>query len=92
MVASQLRKGSESHEGFITLNTGVVVGENSRKLLLTERDAVLLGKGDVVKRVVRPFLSYLSIWAFENIYAMGEVDMEVCEECLLGDLFDEGVI
>jgi len=85
-------EGERDMSAVVNLTRGTADGEGKRQLLLRERDATLLGKDDVVKKVIRPFLSYLSIWAFENTYAMESVDMGMCEELVLGDLFDEPVV
>ncbi|KAJ9157302.1 Protein dopey [Pleurostoma richardsiae] len=44
---------------------------------------------ELVAKVLRPFFSQLSIFAFESTYAMGPVDWESCIQGLLKDLFDE---
>ncbi|KAM3070867.1 hypothetical protein ACMFMG_009784 [Clarireedia jacksonii] len=46
-------------------------------------------KDELVAKVLRPFFSQLSIWAFESTYSMGETDWETCRMGLLRDLFDE---
>lgn len=46
-------------------------------------------KDELVAKVLRPFFSQLSIFAFESTYSMGVTDWEVCRAELLRDLFDE---
>lgn len=46
-------------------------------------------KDELVAKILRPFFSQLSIFAFESTYAMGPVDWEGCTQGLLKDLFDE---
>jgi len=46
-------------------------------------------KDELVGKVLRPFFSQLSIYAFESTYAMKEADLEVCKTILLKDLFEE---
>ncbi|KAI9642255.1 hypothetical protein NHQ30_009057 [Ciborinia camelliae] len=46
-------------------------------------------KDELVAKVLRPFFSQLSIFAFESTYAMGATDWEACRQGLLRDLFDE---
>lgn len=49
-------------------------------------------KDALVEKVLRPFFSQLSIFAFESIYSMGIPDLECCRAMLLQDLFDETTI
>lgn len=50
-------------------------------------------KDELVGKVLRPFFSQLSIFAFERTYEMGITDWEACRRDLLKDLFDErGVV
>ncbi|CAK7216411.1 hypothetical protein SCUCBS95973_002803 [Sporothrix curviconia] len=49
-------------------------------------------KDELVSKVLRPFFSQLSIYAFESTYAMVQVDMEGCEQAVLKDIFDERAI
>lgn len=50
-------------------------------------------KDELVGKVLRPFFSQLSIYAFERTYEMGVTDWEACQRDLLKDLFDErGVV
>lgn len=46
-------------------------------------------KDELVAKVLRPFFSQLSIFAFESTYGMGATDWEACRQGLLRDLFDE---
>ncbi|TVY54541.1 Protein dopey [Lachnellula cervina] len=46
-------------------------------------------KDELVGKVLRPFFSQLSIFAFESTYSMGAPDWEACKTALLADLFDE---
>lgn len=52
-------------------------------------DVGLDRKDELVAKVLRPFFSQLSIFAFESTYAMGSLDHDACIEGLLKDLFDE---
>ncbi|ROV91290.1 hypothetical protein VSDG_07753 [Cytospora chrysosperma] len=47
---------------------------------------------ELVAKVLRPFFSQLSIFAFESTYAMSPPDMQSCTLGLLKDLFDESTI
>jgi hypothetical protein len=46
-------------------------------------------KDEVLGKVLRPFFSQLSIFAFESTYSMSTPDWEACRMSLLEDLFDE---
>jgi len=46
-------------------------------------------KEDLVGKVLRPFFSQLSIFAFESTYSMSAPDWEVCRMGVLRDIFDE---
>lgn len=46
-------------------------------------------KDELVAKVLRPFFSQLSIFAFESTYSMSVPDWEACRMGLLKDLFDE---
>ena len=46
-------------------------------------------KDELVGKVLRPFFSQLSIFAFESTYSMTVPDWEACRMGLLKDLFDE---
>ncbi|KAB5536481.1 Dopey, N-terminal-domain-containing protein [Coniochaeta sp. 2T2.1] len=46
-------------------------------------------KDELVAKILRPFFSQLSIFAFESTYAMGQLDWEGCIQGLLKDIFDE---
>jgi len=46
-------------------------------------------KDELVGKVLRPFFSQLSIFAFESTYSMSVPDWEWCRNGLLRDLFDE---
>lgn len=49
-------------------------------------------KDDIVERVLRPFFARLSIYVFESTYGMGSVDLIVCRNDLLADLFNENTM
>jgi hypothetical protein len=49
-------------------------------------------KDDIVERVLRPFFARLSIYVFESTYGMGSVDVTVCRNDLLADLFNESTM
>ncbi|KAF3907485.1 hypothetical protein AA313_de0200438 [Arthrobotrys entomopaga] len=79
-------KRSDSIDIVTTENAGM------RRLMIKERDSLLLNGvngSEEVKKVIAQFLRYLSIWNFENAYAMGKMDEGGLEEAILADLFDE---
>jgi hypothetical protein len=47
---------------------------------------------ELIAKLIKPFLSQLSIYAFESTYALGVPDWEGCRDSLLRDLFDESSI
>ncbi|KAJ6127064.1 hypothetical protein N7523_002676 [Penicillium sp. IBT 18751x] len=49
-------------------------------------------KDEIVERVLRPFFDRLSIYAFESTYGMEGVDLGVCRDDLLADLFNESTM
>jgi hypothetical protein len=52
-------------------------------------DVNLDRKDEMVGKVLRPFFSQLSIFAFERTYEMGATDWDACRRALMEDLFDE---
>lgn len=46
-------------------------------------------KDELVAKILRPFFSQLSIFAFETTYSMSPPDFDACRASLLKDLFDE---
>lgn len=82
-----------SHDDAISnVLTGAGGGPRRRPLLgpggISE-DVSLERKDELIAKVLRPFFGQLSIFAFESIYAMGPVDVELCVQLLLKDVFDE---
>ncbi|KAJ5776476.1 uncharacterized protein N7511_001487 [Penicillium nucicola] len=49
-------------------------------------------KDEIVERVLRPFFARLSIFVFESTYGMDNVDLGVCRNDLLADLFNESTM
>lgn len=82
-----------SHDDAISnVLTGAGGGPRRRPLLgpggISE-EVSLERKDELIAKVLRPFFGQLSIFAFESIYAMGPVDVELCVQLLLKDVFDE---
>jgi len=65
----------------------------SRKPLLgpggINDDGIWERKEELVGKVLRPFFSQLSIFAFESTYSMNAPDWEACRQSLLKDIFNE---
>ena len=56
-------------------------------------DELTMDRKDELVKILRPFFSQLSIYAFESTYAsMASFDIEVTTGGLLKDLFDEKTI
>lgn len=87
---NQLNSGLESMAALATNNT------LKRPLLGTagglSDEVGLERKDELVSKVLRPFFSQLSIYAFESTYTMAPVDTEGCVDGVLKDLFDERAI
>ncbi|KAH8427575.1 cellular morphogenesis regulator DopA [Aspergillus melleus] len=49
-------------------------------------------KDEIIERVLRPWFDQLSIHAFESTYSMGSPSLEVCQDDLLADLFNESTM
>ena len=63
--------------------------QQGRQHLLTWDAVHDVPEGDLVDRILRPFLRQLSITAFESTYQMEASDLDECVQDLLQDLFDE---
>ncbi|KAL1892526.1 hypothetical protein Sste5346_007038 [Sporothrix stenoceras] len=90
MFSNHLNSGLESVAALATNNT------MKRPLLGTtgglSDEVSLERKDELVSKVLRPFFSQLSIYAFESTYTMAPVDTEGCVDGVLKDLFDERAI
>ncbi|KAF2723390.1 hypothetical protein K431DRAFT_220007 [Polychaeton citri CBS 116435] len=70
----------------------------SRKLLLGEdfyidaQDIKAMSREEFAKTVARPFLSQLSMHAYEVVYRMSEPDLDDCRRHLLDDILDVSTI
>jgi hypothetical protein len=81
-----------------TSNIASSGSQGSRWLLLGDDlnvdkdDIKALPREEFVAAVVRPFLSQLSIHAYEGVYSLDGVDMEALRRNLLKDLLDSGSV
>lgn len=62
------------------------------KLKLDSADVKVMVREDFVRQTLLPFLSGLSINAYEQRYQMGAVDWEACRADLIRDLMDRGTV
>ncbi|KAK0392731.1 hypothetical protein NLU13_2226 [Sarocladium strictum] len=73
--------------------SAMVAGNPNRRPLLGPHgisdDVSLERREELVARILRPFFSQLSIFAFESTYALVPLDRELCLDLLLKDLFEE---
>ena len=88
--------GLSGHTGIESVTALIASSAQKRPLLgmgggLSD-EVSLERKDELVSKVVRPFFSQLSIFAFESTYAMAQVDTAGCIRSLLKDLFDERAI
>lgn len=45
--------------------------------------------GQIIRQVLIPFFSNLSLYSYESTYSMGSPDFAACEDMLLADLFED---
>jgi len=69
--------------------TSASISQGSRRPLLDLIDTKVLPKEELVGKILKPFFSQLSIYAFESTYGMGEPDRQACIKGLLADIFDD---
>ena len=55
-------------------------------------DAKAMARDDFIRSILQPFLSQLSMYAYEATYQMGVPDMELCRRSLLEDALDESTM
>jgi hypothetical protein len=55
-------------------------------------DAKAMARDDFIRGVLQPFLSQLSMYAYEATYQMGVPDVEVCRRSVLEDVLDESTM
>lgn len=91
-VGSALKTPVPQAEGTAWLTAQ---GTRKRPLLgasITKDDVGTDKREELVAKILRPFFSQLSIFAFESTYAMSPLDWQSCTMGLLKDLFDESTI
>lgn len=97
-VAEQL--GSELADGPTTLDSGITITGapigRRRPLLhianVDKEDMKAMAKDDFARAVLRPFLSQLSIHAYDSVYSMEPPSIHLCRKDLLEDLLDQSTI
>lgn len=55
-------------------------------------DAKAMAGDDFVRSILQPFLTQLSMYAYEATYQMGTPDMQACKRSLLEDVLDESTM
>lgn len=88
-LSEQLGSTAATPSSLMAVAAPTTVSHGRRKPLLDLMDTKIASREDLVGRVLRPFFSQLSIYAFESTYGMGESDRNVCVKGLLADLFDD---
>lgn len=66
-----------------------VLGNN---LVMDKEDLRALPREEFTRAVLKPFLSQLSILAYEGVYSMDGPDLEACRSNLLEDVLDQSTI
>lgn len=90
--------GSANADDNMLANPSSAVSDGHKRALLVDDLAVdkddirALPKDEFVRAVVRPFLSQLSIHAYEGIYSMDSANVDALREDLLKDLLDLGSV
>ncbi|WPG98053.1 Hypothetical protein R9X50_00083800 [Acrodontium crateriforme] len=97
-VAEALGSGSlESSQTMVqqepqTNNVGERKPLLSNGLAIDKEDIKAMAKDDFARVVLRPFLSQLSMLAYEGVYSMDSPDLASCRQSLLEDLLDPSTI
>ncbi|KAK4556391.1 hypothetical protein LTR86_006535 [Recurvomyces mirabilis] len=91
--------GTDSADGSQTVprSSTRADGMSGRRPLLIDsvvdqEDVKVMRRNDFAKSIVRPFLSQLSIHAYESVYRSDVASMESCRQALLQDLLDTGTL
>ncbi|KXT16410.1 hypothetical protein AC579_5135 [Pseudocercospora musae] len=88
--------GSSSNEDGLTPTTSVVRSTGRRRALLGDaedkEDIKAMPREDFVRASLRPFLSQLSIHAYEGVYSLDMPNTDALRDDLLADILDLGSI
>lgn len=83
--------GDDGREGTLVATTGRL-GLLLQELAVDKDDIKALPREEFVRAVLRPFLSQLSISAYEGVYSLDKADVEEIRKELLRDLLDLATI
>lgn len=79
--------GEDGRDGVVVSTTGRL-GLLLHELAIDKDDIKALPREEFVRAVLRPFLSQLSISAYEGVYSLEKADLKAVRKELLGDLLD----
>lgn len=88
-LSEQLGSTASTPTSYLAVASPVNVAGGRRKPLLNLINTKISSREVLVGKVLKPFFSQLSIYAFESTYGMGESDRDACVKGLLADLFDD---
>ena len=88
-LSEQLGSSASTPSSYLAVASPMNVPQGRRKPLLNLTSTKIASREDLVGRLLKPFFSQLSIYAFESTYGMGDADGEACVKGLLADLFDD---
>lgn len=77
---------------IVVQSTSGKLGMLLSELAVDKDDIKALPREEFVRAVLRPFLSQLSIGAYEGVYGMERVDLEGVRKEVLGDLLELGTV
>lgn len=88
---------STMEDSLVTTTPGGSTSNRRRPLLddnlsIDKEDIKALPREDFARAVLRPFLSQLSIHAYEGVYSLEAPDLTALRESLLQDLLDLGTV
>ena len=96
-IADVLGPG-DTEDGSVGVPTTSTAGHGTRSLLLGNQLAVdkddikALPRDELARDILRPFLSQLSMHAYEGVYSMELPDVKACRRRLLEDILDLSTI
>ena len=88
-LSEQLGRTASTPASYMAIVAPTSMSQGRRKPLLNLIDTKVASRDDLLGKVLKPFFSQLSIYAFESTYGMGESDRDACVKALLADLFDD---
>lgn len=98
-LAEALRPDGPNDEQTMLSGLATASGTNGQRRLLLGNDLSVdksdlkaLSREEFARSVLRPFLSQLSIHAYEGVYSMDSPDVDLCRRRLLDDVLDLSTI